>query len=71
MQSASPMSCLKITRLAAVSLLWMLTGLLSAQQGTWPQLQSDVAVDPAVTFGTLENGMRYAILPNAEPPGRV
>ena len=70
MHSASPMSCLQITRVVACSLLSILTG-LSAQQGTWPQLQSDVAVDPAVTFGTLENGMRYAILPNAEPPGRV
>lgn len=27
--------------------------------------------DPAVTFGALDNGIRYAIMPNREPPGRV
>lgn len=27
--------------------------------------------DPAVTFGTLENGLAYAIMPHEEPPGRV
>ncbi|MEM7697091.1 MAG: insulinase family protein [Verrucomicrobiota bacterium] len=32
---------------------------------------SDLAPDPAVTWGKLENGVRYAILPNAEPPDRV
>jgi zinc protease len=32
---------------------------------------SDIAPDAAVTWGLLENGMRYAILPNAEPPDRV
>lgn len=37
----------------------------------WPQKESDIAFDPSVQFGQLENGFRYAILPNAEPPGRV
>lgn len=32
---------------------------------------SDIPADPAVTWGLLPNGMRYAILPNAEPPERV
>lgn len=32
---------------------------------------SDIPADPAVAWGLLENGMRYAILPNAEPPDRV
>ncbi|MBL9152669.1 MAG: insulinase family protein [Verrucomicrobiales bacterium] len=32
---------------------------------------SDIPVDPAVKWGVLENGLRYAILPNAEPPNRV
>ncbi|MEM7698810.1 MAG: insulinase family protein, partial [Verrucomicrobiota bacterium] len=32
---------------------------------------SDIAPDPAVTWGLLENGLRYAILPNSEPPDRV
>ena len=34
----------------------------------WAQAASDVPVDPSVRFGTLPNGMRYAILKNATPP---
>ncbi len=32
---------------------------------------SDIKTDGAVTWGLLDNGMRFAILPNAEPPNRV
>ncbi|MCF6312167.1 MAG: insulinase family protein, partial [Verrucomicrobiales bacterium] len=35
------------------------------------QDKSDVKADPAVKWGVLENGMRYAIMKNAEPPKRV
>jgi len=35
----------------------------------WPQ--SDIPPDPAVTFGELPNGMRYAIQHNATPSGAV
>ena len=34
----------------------------------WPQTVSDVPADKAVRFGTLPNGMRYAIMHNATPP---
>ena len=37
----------------------------------WAQTASDVPVDPAVRFGLLPNGMRYAILRNATPPGQA
>ena len=37
----------------------------------WPQASSDIAPDSSATFGTLENGLRYIIYPNAEPPKRV
>jgi len=37
----------------------------------WPQEASDIAADPAATFGSLDNGLRYLIYPNSEPPGRV
>ena len=37
----------------------------------WPQDASDIAADPKAVFGSLDNGMRYIIYPNAEPPGRV
>src|SRR4051812_7356678 len=35
----------------------------------WPHETSDLKPDPAVTWGRLENGLRYAILPHATPPG--
>src|SRR3569623_1642835 len=34
----------------------------------WPQAVSDLKADPSVRFGTLPNGMRYAIMHNATPP---
>lgn len=37
----------------------------------WAQATSDIAPDPAVRFGTLPNGMRYAIMRNATPPGQA
>ncbi len=37
----------------------------------WPQEASDIPADPAAKFGVLENGFRYIILPNEEPPGRL
>lgn len=35
------------------------------------QPASDLPADPQVTFGQLDNGLHYAIMPNNEPPGRV
>ncbi len=37
----------------------------------WPQAASDIAPDPMAIFGTLENGLRFIIYPNSEPPKRV
>lgn len=37
----------------------------------WAHEESDLAPDPAVTWGALPNGLRYAVLPNAEPQGRI
>jgi zinc protease len=39
--------------------------------GEWPQAHSDLKADPAIRFGALPNGMRYAIMKNATPPGQV
>ncbi|CAN5233331.1 insulinase family protein [soil metagenome] len=40
-------------------------------KGAWAQAYSDIAADPAVKFGTLPNGMRYAIMKNATPKGQA
>jgi len=37
----------------------------------WPFAETDLPVDPGYRFGTLENGMRYVIRPNATPTGRA
>jgi len=44
---------------------------LTLPTGQWPQASSDVAADPEIRFGTLPNGMRYAIMRNATPPGQA
>jgi len=46
-----------------------LPGLAAASD--WPQAHSDVPADPSVLFGTLPNGMRYAIMHNATPKNMV
>ena len=41
-------------------------------KGEWPQSRSDLKVDPAIRFSaSLPNGLRYAILRNATPPGQA
>ncbi len=37
----------------------------------WPQDISDIKPDTSVIYGKLENGMKYIIMPNKQPPGRV
>ncbi|MEM6915390.1 MAG: insulinase family protein [Verrucomicrobiota bacterium] len=64
--------------LLSLSLFVLSSGPVKGQEETaanspipLPQENSDVPADPAVTWGVFENGLRYAILPNEEPPDRV
>ncbi|HQY05636.1 MAG TPA: insulinase family protein [Lacunisphaera sp.] len=50
--------------------LWLLAPLL-VWAADFPHESSDLPVNPAVTWGRLDNGLRYALLPNAEPQGRI
>ncbi len=43
---------------------------LSLSAASWPP-QTDLPMDPAVTTGTLPNGLVYAVRPNTEPHDRV
>ncbi len=43
----------------------------AADAPAWPQAKSDIPVDPAIRFGALPNGMRYAIWKNTTPKGEV
>ncbi len=38
---------------------------------TWPHEKSELAPDPALIYGRLDNGFRYVLLHNQEPKGRV
>jgi zinc protease len=42
-----------------------------AEKPAWAHLASDIAPDPAVTYGVLPNGMRYALLPNRLPADAI
>jgi zinc protease len=37
----------------------------------WPKDRSDLPSDPAITWGRLPNGVRYAVRSSAEPRGRI
>lgn len=37
----------------------------------WAQDRSDLKADPKITYGKLDNGLRYAVMPHSEPPKRV
>lgn len=37
----------------------------------WPHETSDLPPDPAVTFGWMDNGFRYILMPNQRPENRV
>jgi zinc protease len=39
--------------------------------GEWPQVRSDLKPDPAIRFGALPNGMRYAIRKQTIPAGQA
>ncbi len=45
--------------------------LISQVSQDWPVSGEGLEPDPAITFGQLENGFRYALMPHGEPPGRV
>ncbi|WP_339748036.1 insulinase family protein [uncultured Maricaulis sp.] len=65
-----------VKALIRIALLPLLTGLLLAGcqpadqsvEAVWPQDVSDLPADPAVRYGQLDNGLRYAILVNQTPP---
>ncbi len=68
---------MKFPRLLPLLLLLPgLSALLHAQDATpptapWAQENSDLQPDPKAVFGRLPNGVRYTVLPHAEPPKKV
>ena len=71
-------SLLKRRALALILALPLVLGLAGAhaqdmvkRPGQWAQDYSDRKPDPAIRFGTLPNGMRYAIRHNADRKAHV
>ena len=75
---------MKLTRnfLATIFLTSLLCPLANAKESankkssayaptSWAQDASDIAADAKVTYGKLPNGMKYILMPNQQPPGRV
>lgn len=60
---------------ASLSVLVAATPALAQSQAQpsdpWAQASSDIPADSSVRFGVLPNGMQYAILRNATPPGQA
>ncbi|WP_202034280.1 M16 family metallopeptidase [Rhizobium rhizogenes] len=58
-----------------MALTVLVTGALPAQAEVpasgWPQATSDLPAESGVRFGTLPNGMRFAVMHNATPSGQV
>lgn len=48
---------------------WLAVAILVA--APWPHELGDVPPDPAIRWGRLDNGLRYAVRRNTEPAGRV
>ncbi len=67
-RSARFASALMCLTLAATPLL---ANASSPPRPVWAQDRSDLKPDPAVRFGILPNGMRYAVLRNATPAGQT
>ncbi|WP_309629697.1 insulinase family protein [Brevundimonas sp.] len=71
------MSNVRRLLLVAASGLALLSAMPAVAQTTaqpsapWAQSASDIPADSNVRFGVLPNGMRYAILRNATPPGQA
>lgn len=57
--------------LGAALLLTVQPTLAASAAPAWPQASSDLKADPAIRFGVLPNGMRYAIRKQSIPPGQA
>jgi len=53
--------------LAASIILTPTLGTATALPTAWPHEKSDLNPDPKITYGILDNGLRYAVMPNQTP----
>ena len=65
------MTLLRTLLLAFLLLVSGSPAIAQSGDGDWLYRGSDIARDPAWRFGTLPNGLRYAVRRNALPAGQV
>ncbi len=75
MSRQNPAGRLSLKLFVATALALLVTVAAPAYAETpvasWPQAASDLPVEQGIRFGTLPNGMRYAVMHNATPAGQV
>lgn len=67
-RSTAALATVLATLLAAPAPLWAQPGPLPQ---SWPHERSDLKPDAGVRFGTLPNGLKYAVMANKTPPGEA
>src|ERR1700733_15108136 len=65
------MTCLKVMAKRFALAAMFATTIALAAGAPFPQDSSDLKPDPGVRWGRLPNGLRYAVMHNAQPKGRV
>lgn len=60
-----------LLRLLRSGTVFLLFAVLVSAATPWPHELGDVPPDPAIRWGRLDNGLRYAVRKNTEPAGRV
>ncbi|WP_286203051.1 M16 family metallopeptidase [Rhizobium lusitanum] len=75
MSRQAPVAAVFLQFFMVMALTVLVTGALPARAEVpapgWPQATSDLPAEPGVRFGTLPNGMRFAVMHNATPSGQV
>ncbi|GES43514.1 peptidase M16 [Rhizobium dioscoreae] len=75
MSRQNPAGRLSLKLFVATALALLVTVAAPAYAETpvasWPQAASDLPAEQGIRFGTLPNGMRYAVMHNATPAGQV
>ncbi|MCX6954219.1 MAG: insulinase family protein [Verrucomicrobia bacterium] len=64
-------SCKRAFACAWALWLFVASAFAAAAAEVWPSAESDLPPVPGLRQGTLPNGLRYLILPNAEPRDRI
>ena len=63
--------CRRQVLAVVLAIFWPVLLMADPRSGTWAHQNNSLKPDPNVVWGSLDNGLRYAILPHGGLPGRV